>query len=116
MGLLVVGSTVIKCNATANSFFNLHWSPTTVPPMEIDIVLVESFIHLYATAVDGSFLMATFTSSNRPLSSICIIQRLWRERTQLRRLAVAMAWHPRLGAGSALGNVLPADCAPSIIQ
>ena len=114
LGLLAVGSMVIKCNAAANGFFNLHWSPT-VQPMRIDVVSVGSFTHLYATAVDGSFLIARFISTNRPHTSICIIQRLWRERARLRWLAVAMAWHPRLGAESTLRNVL-VDCAQLIIK
>ena len=114
MGLLAVGSMVIKCNAAANGFFSLHWSPTA-PAMGINVVSVGSFIHLCATAVDGSFLIARFVTTNRPHTSICSIQRLWRERARLRWLAVAMAWHPRLGADSTLGNVL-VDCARLIIK
>ena len=111
MGLLVVDSTVIKCNPGASGFFELHWTPA----IDIDMVSVGFFIHLYATAVDGSFFIARFINTNRPHTSICSIQRLWRERARLRRLAVAMAWHPRLGADSTLGNVL-LDCARLIIK
>ena len=107
----------LRLQQSGSSLFELTTGPTvTVTPKHWFIgnyyICMGLSIHRVPNDPRGAFVQA------HPLpqivASIIAMQRKWRDHRRLRHIAVAMAWHARLGERSALGGL--ADCHRLILQ
>lgn len=109
MNIFCLGPALVKCDPETDSlfeqYFGLSFANTVYSPNSNRTVTNGCIIHVWMDGLYGGRFYFRVVNPLTHLFRLRRIQRLWLRRQELRRLAVAMALHQRLGSRSALGGL-----------